>query len=103
RGRAAVPSPHGPRDPDEAHHGAGTADHRSAAGGARGSCGLRDAVAREGPGGPLAESGRTAACARGPERDHAPGAAVERPLPIAWDAPPTPVRAARAAGRGRTS
>src|SRR5207245_1670729 len=43
RGRAAVPSPHRPRDPDEAYHGASAADHRSAAGGARGSCGLRDA------------------------------------------------------------
>src|SRR6266851_4130931 len=74
----------------------------STAGGARGSCGLRDAVAREGSGGPLADSGRTAARARGPERHHAQGAPLERPLPVARDTSATPVRAVLAPGGGGT-
>src|SRR3989454_8476263 len=68
--------------------------HRSAAGGARGSRGLRDAVTRERPRGPLAHGRRAAARARGPERDHVQAASLERPLPVARGACSTAGRAA---------
>ena len=76
-GGAAVPGPHRARDPDEADHRAGAPRQRQAAGRSGGPHRVRDAVAREGSGGPLAHGGRAAARARGAQRHDVPAASPQ--------------------------
>src|SRR5204863_3573621 len=71
-GGAAVPGADRAGHPDEAHHGAGAARHGEVRRLPRRSGGVRDALAREGPGGPLAHGGRAAAGARSTQRDDVP-------------------------------